>query len=235
MKKFFRAIAAFWLRFSLGERHQLVGAACFLIVLCYGLLLWYPGQKKMSTLAYQEQKQAMRFRAVKKGHAALKNFNMDGLDVQATRRELAAVRESFNALKTERKRLSTRFTSLEDLEAVQALKSELTRLAESGDMEVTALEHIYPSSEDKKLPPTPKLLKRASEGNRYRRPLLNLKARSSYWGLMAFLDGLSSLSRVAAPVWSSISVKTGKVKRSGAFGVNEVSLQWLEVEIHLAI
>lgn len=235
MKKSFRAIAGFWRRFSLAERHQLVGAACFLIVLCYGLLLWYPGQKKMSTLIYQEQKQSVRLRAAAKSQAALKGFNMDGMDIQTTQRDLATVRESSDAMEAERKRLEARFTSLDDLEAVQALKSELTRLAESGDMEVTALEHIYPSREGKDLPPTPELLKAASEGNRYRRPLLNLKARASYWGLMAFLDGLSSLSRIAAPVWSSISVKTGKVKRTGTFGVNEVPLQWLEVEIHLAI
>jgi hypothetical protein len=191
----------------------------------------------MGTLIYQEQKQAARLRAAEKSKAALKSFNMDGLDTQATQRELATVRESFEALEAERARVNARFTSLDDLETLQSLKSEHTRLAESGDMEIIALEHIYPQREGRDLPPTPALLKSASEGNRYKRPLLSLRARASYWGLMAFLDGLPALSRIAAPVWSNISVKVGKTSRGNedTFGVSEVPKQWLEVEIHLAI
>ncbi|MDR1661051.1 MAG: hypothetical protein LBR95_01275 [Azoarcus sp.] len=237
MKKFFRIIADFWLHFSLTERHQIVGAACFLIVVFYGFLFWYPGQKKLGDLAYREQKQTVRNRTAAKSAPHLKKFNIDGLDVLTTQRELTAVRNSLAALETDRTRQSARFTPLDDLETLQALKSELTRLAESGDMEMTALEHIYAHSDNRDLPPTAELLKSASEGNPYKRPLLRLKARASYWGLMAFLDGLSTLPRIAAPVWSDISVKIGKLNNSNEsiLGIAKAPKQWLEVEIHLAI
>ncbi|MDR1461730.1 MAG: hypothetical protein LBI68_01120 [Azoarcus sp.] len=237
MEKIFRSVADFWLHFSLAERHQIVGAACFLIVVFYGLLFWYPADKMLGDLAYKEQKQVARNRAVSKNADVVKNFNIDGLDIQATRRELAAAQESFAALEAEQARLSVRFTPLDDAETLQALKSELTRLAESGDMEIDALEHIYSRRDDKYTSPTPELLKSASEGNRYKRPLLNLRARASYWGLMAFLDGLPTLSRIAAPVWSNISVKVGKTGREGedVLGIGAAPKQWLEVEIHLAI
>jgi hypothetical protein len=238
VKKFFRLIADFWWHFSLAERHQIVGAACFLIVLFYGLLLWYPSHKKLGELTYREQKQAVRNRTSAKSAPNMKNFNIDGLDVLVTQRELATVQKSLAALETDRARLDVRFTPLDDLETLQALKSELTRLAESGDMEMTALEHIYARPDDRDLPPTPELLKKASEGNPYKRPLLRLKARASYRGLMAFLDGLSALPRIAAPVWSDISVKVGNLRRnseSALLGMAEAPKQWLEVEIHLAI
>lgn len=237
MKKFFHGVADFWRRFSPAERHQIVGATCFLIAVFYGLLLWYPSQKKLGELLYSEQKQVVRNRAASKGRAELQNFNMDGLNIEATRRELATARGSFEALEAERARLNARFTPLDDLETLQALKSDLTRLAESGDMEITALEHIYRRPEDRDHPPTPELLKSASEGNPYKRPLLRLKARASYWGLLAFLDGLSTLPQIAAPVWSDISVKTGDLNRDrgDVFGIAQAPRQWLEVEIRLAI
>jgi hypothetical protein len=245
MKKALQQIAGTWNRFSGAERHQLVGAACFVIALFYGLLLWYPTHKHLGELVYKEQKQKVRQRAANKGAAAdLQKFNLDGLNVQATRQDLAKVRISLAALEAERARLLARFVPLDDLETLQALKSELARLAESGDMEVTALEHIYRTPTDRNRPPTPELLKKAGEGNRYKRPLLSLKARASYRGLMAFLDGLPRLSRVATPVWSNIQVKGGGSARPretrsrdvlGMGTSNAIPKQWLEVEIRLAI
>ena len=240
-------VAARWARFSGGERHQIVGAGCFLMALCYGLLLWMPGNKQLGDLIYKEQKQNARARASDKAGEGLKGFSFDGLDLAATREELTRARKSRVALETERERLLGRFVPLEDLETLQSLKSELTRLAESGDMEITALEHIYRRKEDRDRPPTLELLKDASEGNPYKRPLLRLKARASYRGLMEFLDGLSKLSKVAAPVWSDIGVKIeeadsaqhrrGSVPRNtfGDPGGLGSPRQWLEVEIHLAI
>jgi hypothetical protein len=238
MNRLFRQAAGAWNRLLPAERHQLAGAACFLIALCYGLLLWQPGNKQLGDLIYKEQKQNVRNRAINKGgnDAALQNLNLDGFDIQVTRRELARVRESLAALEAERARLLARFVPLDDLETLQALKSELARLAESGDMEVTALEHIYSNragNDDQ--PPTPDLLKKASESSPYKRPLLRLRGRASYRGLMEFLDGLSSLSRVAAPVWSNITVKTENPRRDNTLANNSVARQWLEVEMHLAI
>ncbi|MDR1423627.1 MAG: hypothetical protein LBI92_03335 [Azoarcus sp.] len=237
MKKALRRIVAFWQHFSAPERHQLVGAACFLIALFYGLLLWMPGDKQLGDLRYKEQKQTARFRASGGAEAALKNFNFDGQDIQTTHIEFGKARAALEELEKERTRLIGRFVPLEDLESLQALKTELTNLAASGDMEVTALEHIYRRTEDRDRPPTLELLKSAAEGNAYKRPLLRLKARASYRGLMEFLDGLKDLSRTAAPVWSDIGVNAAPAAdRDGSLGATAAPpKQWLEVEIHLAI
>ncbi|MDR0701078.1 MAG: hypothetical protein LBF61_01495 [Azoarcus sp.] len=239
MKNLFRRITGKWAAFSPAERHQAVATACFLIAFCYGLLLWQPSHKKLGDLIYKEQKQTVRKRTSAKGDAALKSFNLDGLDVRVTHRELEKVRETLDTLEAERERLLTRFVPFDDLETLQALKSELARLAERGDMEVTLLEHIHAKPGDRDLPPTPELLKKAAESSPYKRPLLRLKARASYRGLMQFLGGLSSLSRVAAPVWSDISVKVDKTRNrqssQSVFSMAEAPRQWLEVEMHLAI
>jgi type II secretory pathway component PulM len=234
-------LAAFWHHFTPAERHQTVGALCFLLALFYGLLFWYPDHKQLGDLTYKQQKQAVRDRTAAKANSdptknkALQNFNIDGLDVQATRQELARAQASLATLDTEQTRLMARFVPLEDLESLQALKSELARLAESGDMEVTALEHIYRRPDDRERPPTLELLKEASAANPYKRPLLRLQARASYRGLMEFLDGLPKLSKIAAPVWSDITVKTDRPSRDKPLNSLGVSRQWLEVEIRLAI
>ncbi|MDR1853635.1 MAG: hypothetical protein LBR05_01865 [Azoarcus sp.] len=230
-------VARFWWHFSAAERHQLVGAACFLIALCYGLLIWYPANKQLGELIYKEQKQAVRNRTSMQANAALKDFNFDGLDIEATRKELEQARASLSTLEAERNRLVARFLPLEDLESLQALKTELTRLAASGDMEITALEHIYQRAEDRERAPTLELLKSAAASNPYKRPLLRLKARASYRGLMEFLDGLTRLSRIAAPVWSDVSVRAEDeaARAANVIGNPGAPRQWLEVEIRLAI
>jgi hypothetical protein len=234
-------LTAFWNHFTPAERNQAVGALCFLLVLFYGLLLWYPDHKQLGDLIYKQQKQAVRDRTADKGNAskgknrALQNFNIDGLDVQATRKEFAQAQSSLNTLETEQTRLMARFVPLEDLESLQALKSELASLAESGDMEVIALEHIYRRADDRDRPPTLELLKEASAANPYKRPLLRLQARASYRGLMQFLDGLPKLSKIAAPVWSDISVKTERLTPDDPLSSISTPRQWLEVEIRLAI
>ena len=250
LAKVFKQITAFWNRFSRAERHQIVGAICFMIALCYGLFLWQPNHKKLGDLVYKEQKQKARERKTKEADKALQNLNLNGVDMLTVSRDLTQVRASLAVQMAELKRLLTRFTPIEDLETLQSLKSDITRLAENGDMEIIALEHIYRDSEARKRPPTPELLRESSMSNPYKRPLLRLKARASYQGLMAFLDGLPKLPRVAAPVWSDIGVKVGSVaantqgttsivtKAEKAVPGNPMAAppkQWLEVEIHLAI
>ncbi|MDR2688302.1 MAG: hypothetical protein LBB76_00920 [Azoarcus sp.] len=220
----FERIPAYWNHFSALERHQLVAALCFLIAVFYGLLIWQPGHKKFETLKYQEAKQIKRLRASQAAGDALKSIDLGNLDIQGIRNEFAKVTAAHQELEAERQRLTDRFIQVDDLESLQALKTELAQLAEMGDMEVTALEHYHGTG----------------ASSRSKRPLLRLKARASYKGLLQFLDGLATLSHVAAPVWSDITVRSGRPEpeqRSDqdiGIGGNTVR-QWLEVEIHLAI
>jgi hypothetical protein len=231
-----KEITRFWGRFSASERHQLIGACCFVIALFYGLLIWYPGNKKLDTLLYQEQKQKQREKASNPG--ALPS-RLEGVNFQEIQKELAQARETLAGQEEKLGRLNARFAPLNDLESMQSLRSEITRLAESGDMEIVALEHIYRRAEDKDRPPTLDLLKEAAQDSPYRRPLLRLRARASYRGLMQFLDGLRTLTFIVAPVSSSIQVRMDLAPQRDAPVLGpagqRAAKQWLEVEIRLAV
>lgn len=219
------------------ERGQWSAALCLFIALVYGLLLWPLGHKSLTDLQYNESKLAKRIKTSGNGNV-VKAPDPNSLGLEQARQELTKAQESLGILDQELVRLDRRFIPLEDLESLQALKSELTRLAEEGDMEIIALEHIYRRPEDRERPPSLELLKEASLANPYKRPLLSLRARASYRGLMQFLDGLQQLSRIAAPVWSHIEVKSDKAdkpKRGNDFDSAGTPRQWLEVELRLAI
>jgi hypothetical protein len=213
-----RKFAEQWRATTVTQRSQFVAGLCVIMIAFYGVAIWPAGHNKLQDLLYKESKLKARQKASGKGAAAQPAAG--DLDITRARTELGRAQESLDALQAERTRLSERFIALEDLDGLQSLKSELTRLAEAGGMEIVALEHMGG-------PPTLELLKTASQGNPYKRPLLLLKARVRYHGLLRFLDGLQTLSRTAAPVWSSISVnKEGKVSSGPPL---------LDVEIRLAI
>jgi hypothetical protein len=229
-------LARSWGRFSATERNQLVGAGCFVIALLYGLLVWYPGNRKLGTLIYQEEKQTRRVGA--SGDSGALPSRLENINPQEIRKELAQAQETFAKQEEKLARLNARFAPVDDLESMQSLRSEITRLAESGDMEIIALEHIYRKKEDKERPPTPELLKEAVQDSPYRRPLLRLKARASYRGLMQFLDGLRTLTFIVAPVSGSIQVgmESAPARETPLLGAGPAAVkQWLEVEIRLAV
>ncbi|MDR2260139.1 MAG: hypothetical protein LBE06_04225 [Azoarcus sp.] len=202
-----------------------------MIAIFYGLLVWYPGNKALGELQYEEQKLKRRKETLGATGVPLR---LENINIAATQKDLDQVRATLTRQEAELSRLTARFTPLDDLESVQMLKSELARLAESGDMEVIALEHIYRRPDDRDRPPSQELLKDSAQGSPYRRPLLRLKARASYRGLMQFLDGLGALTYIAAPVWSDIQVGVDTRPRD-ILGTSNAPKQWLEVEIRLAI
>ncbi|MDR0564956.1 MAG: hypothetical protein LBG78_08510 [Azoarcus sp.] len=215
-------------KFSAAEINQLIGAFCAVTAIFYGLLVWYPDHKKLGDLTYKQQKLDKR-KKTSGGEIKLPDIaKAAGMDPQKIKEESEKVAASIAHLESEKTRLEKRFVPLDNLDSLQSLKSEITRLAETGDMEVVSLEHIYKDKDDRERPPTPERLKAAGEANPYHRPLLKMKSRASYRGLMQFLDGLSKLAFIAAPVWVDIGV--GIEKKD-----NRAVRQWLEVEIHLAV
>ncbi|MDR1889603.1 MAG: hypothetical protein LBQ81_09550 [Zoogloeaceae bacterium] len=228
----FRKLAEQWQGVSIAQRSQFVAGLCVIMAGFYGLVIWPLGHKQLEEILYKESKFKMRQK--KSGQEVEYKPAAGELDLTRAQAELAKTQESLNTLKAEQARLTARFIALEDLDGAQNLKSELTRLAEASDMEIVVLEHIH-SQRDR--PPTPELLKAASQNNPYKRPLLLLKARANYHGLMRFLDGLQSLSYIAAPVWSSITaVSDGKKPANAANALSgQPARQLLDVEIRFAI
>ena len=82
----------------------------------------------------------------------------------------------------------------------------------------------------KEKPPSAQLLREAAAANPYKRPLLRMRARASYRGLMQFLNGLTALPYIAAPVWSNVSVGMERHPETKL-----PTRQWLEVEIRFAV
>jgi hypothetical protein len=226
-----------WRKLSTRQRWQAVFGLCAFLIVFYALIVYPAGHKKLETLRYREEKLNVRIKN-SGGASTPSQQDRNELSLEQANRELAKAAADLDSLKKEEQRLLERFVALDDLEGLQVLKSALAQLAETGDMEIAAIEHIYKRREDRDVPPTRELLLAAGQENPYKRPLLRFKARASYRGLMRFLDGLGSLPYLAAPVWSDIHVNsekrpknTGKNLDSGASKPRE----WLEVEIHLAI
>jgi hypothetical protein len=231
-----KRLLARWQAQSPSVRNRIATSACVGLTVFYAGLIWPFTHKRLGELEYQQEKQTVRLKSSGKAAAPAAAPDLGGFSPMEARREQQKLGESITMLEAEQQRLDQRFVALDDLESLQALKSELTRLAEAGDMEVQVLEHIYLRKEDRDRPPTVELLQEAAAANPYKRPLLRLKARASYRGLMHFLDGLAGLSHIAAPVWSDIEVNSEKAAPdTNPLRGGNTPKQWLEVEIRLAV
>ncbi|MFT3848568.1 MAG: hypothetical protein QM739_07750 [Propionivibrio sp.] len=221
-----------WTARKPGEKnlHVVVGG----IILCtvYFALVFPLSAKQIDRIGYDMQKQKAREKTMSKAPEG-KTPPPDlfgGKSLPEAQKDLADLQERLEAARGAVQQLERAFVSMDDTLAMNALKTGLTSLAESGDMEVLAVEHIYLKAEDKAKPPSAQLLREAAAANPYKRPLLKMRARASYRGLMQFLNGLSALPYIAAPVWSDVSV--------GLERHPETKLpvrQWLEVEIRFAV
>lgn len=221
-----------WEKRSGKERNLIVAGIALGLVAVYGVTLFPLAGKRIEKLEYDMEKLQVRNRNAAKAEA--KPFvappGLSGKNPAEAERELRALRQQMDESANELRTLRAQFVALDDSLAMNALKSGLTSLAEAGDMEVTAIQHVVLRREDKDKAPTPEMLKEAAEANPYKRPLLEMQARASFRGLMQFLDGLHQLPYVAAPVASSIVVAVERNPQT-----NAPIRQWLEVRIRFAI
>jgi type II secretory pathway component PulM len=221
-----------WEKLPATDRNlRTVGVALVLITL-YAALIRPLTDNRIGALEYEMQKQAKRQKSSAK--AETKPFvppsSLGGKSPREAETELKALKEQFDVVDLDLRHLNASFVPLDDSLAMNALKSGLTSLAEAGDMEVTAIEHIFARREDKERVPTPKMLQEAASQNPFKRPLILLRARASFRGLMQFLDGLSQLPYVAAPVGCDISIEVERNPETKA-----PIRQWLDVRIKFAV
>ncbi|HOI51490.1 MAG TPA: hypothetical protein PLN02_03875 [Azonexus sp.] len=219
---------------KLPARDKNLACAVFALILVgvYGGLLWPLTEDRAAKLEYDLQKMAVREKSSNK--AAVKEFvpppSLGGKSPREAEQELEALKRQLETLRAEVQARQGRFVPMDDSLAMNALKSGLTGLAEAGDMEVTAIEHVYERKEDKDRPPTPELILKAAQANPFQRPLVILRARASFRGLMAFLDGLQALPYIAAPVGCDIVVRVDRDAKT------ELPIrQWLDVQIKFVV
>lgn len=221
-----------WEKRTSKERNLLVAGTGFALIVIYGLLIYPLAGKKIDKLSYDLEKMAVRSKSTAKADAApaVPPPALMGKSQAEAERELREIQRQMESISTELRTLKAQFVPLDDSLAMNALKSGLTSLAEAGDMEVTAIQHVVLRREDADKPPTPEILKEAAQSNPFKRPLIEMRARASFRGLMQFLDGLSQLPYVAAPVASSITVVVERNPQTQA-----PIRQWLEVRIKFAV
>ncbi len=210
------------------QNTALFGITIVLVAL-YFILFWRESYGKRKDIEYQLAKQILRTRKGAASESAPTPKIAVGESPARLERDLKTVNERLAAATAENERWKRRFIDLDGpdmLKDLQTLKVGITRLAESGDMEVQHLEHVLANESDRNKPATVVMLKAAAARNAYRRPLLRFKARASYRGLMQFLNGLDGLPYVAAPVRSSIEVRNGDPSERQS---------WLSVEFDLAV
>lgn len=221
-----------WDKRSSKERNLFVAAAGFALIVIYGVAFFPLSAKKIDKLSYDLEKIAIRNKSAAKADAAplVPPPALMGKSQIEAERELREIQRQVEVISAELRTLKAQFVPFDDSLSMNALKSGLTSLAEAGDMEVTAIQHVVLRKEDADKPPTPEILKEAAQSNPFKRPLIEMRARASFRGLMQFLDGLSQLPFVAAPVASSISVVVERNPQT-----NAPIRQWLEVRIKFAV
>lgn len=222
-----------WEQRSGKERNLMVLGLALTLVLVYAMALYPLAAKRADKLAYDLEKMAVRNKNADKAASSVlvPPTNLAGVNPAQAERELQELRRQLEDTTNELRSLRGQFVPLDDSLAINTLKSGLTALAEAGDMEVTAIEHIIPQrTEDRDVPPTLQLLQEAAQANPFKRPMVVMRARASFRGLMQFLDGLHQLPYVAAPVASSVAVAVERNPQTKA-----PVRQWLDVRIQFAI
>jgi hypothetical protein len=219
-------LQARWLRLPEAERRRVplvLGILALASALALHAMLTMPARLKAEQ---DHARQSQRAAAVKKApkQAAPRWV---GKSAGTLRREVQGLQDELATQRARLADLEPRFASLAQVGPSRDLFEALTGLAASADMELETLEQQGLKREERDLPPSVGRLAGLAAASPYQRPLVRLKARASYRGLMQFLDGLSSLPHTVAPVWISIEVATDA--RNGG----RPRLQWLNVEMDL--
>lgn len=221
-----------WTARKPGEKNLHIGIAAVVLAALY-LGLFYPStSKEIDRIGYNMEKARVRgkFASKQTSKPPAPPAAFGGKSLKAAREELEVLRGRLEEHRTAVAALKNAFVPIDDLLAMNALKTGLTALAEAGDMEVLAVEHVFPRRDDKERAPTPQMLLEAAQANPFKRPLLTMRARASYRGLMQFLFGLAELPYVAAPVWTDIAVTVERNPKTKA-----PLKQWLDVTIRFAV
>ena len=228
--KIFAQFAASWRAQPRKNQNAILVIVSLLLVAVYFSVFWSRSHGKRQDIEYSLAKQAIRNR--KSGTASqVKPSAQDVIQDSPARlgQDLEKLDRQLEQVRADRLYWRERFLDLENpevLKALQTLKMGITRLAESGDMEIQSLEHVFRNEGERDRPATVERLQTSVAQNPYSRPLLRFKARASYRGLMQFLHGLEGLPHVVAPVRSNIEVKVDN---------SDGQRVWLDVEFDLAV
>ena len=227
-----RTMRQAWEKLPGKDKNLRLAGVGFALIAIYAVLVYPIANERIGKLNYDLQKQAAREKNAAKAEAKVTAPppSLGGKSPLEAENELRQLKSQLEETRQELAKLNMRFVPLDDSLALNVLKSGLTTLAEVGDMEVVAIEHVFADKDDKARAPSPQMLRDAAASNPFKRPLLELRARASFRGLMQFLDGLNQLPYAASPVACDIRVEIDRNPATGA-----PSRQWLNVQIKFAV
>lgn len=186
---------------SLSQREQIMLVVLSLVLLGtgYGLLRYQPAQAEIMKLEKQTANSKKKLETIKFPKEPTKN--RDSLETR-----LAALEEEVSAKMMELDRLEQQYIPLEDPEALQGLKVNISTLAKKHDVRIRQSLPYDPKRSRLSSSRVPRrartfggqpsessLTTSFQKGEPYQRPLLRISTESAYPGLRRFMEELTHL------------------------------------------
>jgi len=145
--------------------------------------LWYPVLSDEK--AFQDN---MVNRRLNRMETRLKNVAEPTESASKLEKQLAALEENHESLRKQMEFLSGKFIPLDKPGRLKGVRLEVSQLAAQSGMDIDQIRSAV-SGDPQAAPPTTEIIELESK-NRFGRPLISLRAKSDYGGLMHFLQGL---------------------------------------------
>ena len=219
-----------WRRKSEKQKNQIVLVVVLMVVGAYALAVFqfsFAEHKKTINL-YNRQMD----RLTKKKEKAPAKVP----DTASLAKQLKTIQGQINAAKTTREKLGGSFVSLEEPAEMRKLRFALTTMASEAGLDIKHIVDAGLVRTDNKSAPIAGEMENVTN-NAYGRPLIRIRAESSYSGLMRFFQDLHSLSYKVVVVRYGVFVREQKqnISPDMMLEVSKSQKQPLQVSLLLAL
>ncbi|MCG8492377.1 MAG: hypothetical protein MI743_12235 [Sneathiellales bacterium] len=149
--------------------------------------LWYPSLS--DEVAFQEN---MVNRRLNRMETRLKKVEEPTESAAKLEKQLKALEDNHTQLRKQMEFLSEKFIPLDKPNRLKNMRLEVSQLAAKAGMDIDQIRSAL-SGDPQAAPPTAEIIELESK-NRFGRPLISLRAKSDFNGLMQFLQGLRNFS-----------------------------------------
>lgn len=171
---------------SSGDKTKLL--VVFGVLICGGYFgLWFPQLSEQA-----DHQDSMLSRRLNRMETRLKKVEEPSHSTNKLENQFNVLDENYKQLQNQMAFLSTRFTALDKPYLLKNMRLEVSQLAAKSGMDIDQIRSAV-SGDPQAAPPTAEIIALEAK-NRFGRPLISLRAKSSYSGLMQFLQGLKNFS-----------------------------------------
>ncbi len=213
-----------WKRVTKGDRLRLLLVAMALLAGAYGGLIYPVTQKGLSDAEQLVHRRMDRMKKRTKVTAQTQE------SPQTYAKKLTEAESALSLLQTQWDGARVGFVALEDRDAQQRLLLDISTLAEGSGIQVLKSGALFSATPENANGQGPRV------DIRLGRPLLQISARSNYWQLLAFLDGLPDLNHQVSVVQLAMTVRSEeKAKEEKGSDGSPISADSLDLIMILAI